>query len=701
MKESPTMFLRHSHRGRVMLSMLLIGITVFASASQTYAEGSRSLYPDNTTGFRANLEWRNSTYGGMLLRRTLLKVYARQGEYIFLGSSAIDVPDAPDNGDIRVYDPGLVTGAIGKENIPNAPSFSCVTQREQTRNRQQGRIASRLQEIRGPDTIVDERTAARGGVVPEGFVPCYYQAKKSGIYDVVFYGPTGDNADTQNPPTGSIADDPDNFTAAQDTNVAAWDVTVRASLTSTTNLDGRLFSYYLAMFTGGNGRPVDSIVYVVTTDGYRYRVNLRGMDPNGFVLYGNQVGFLDSDGSPLYRDVVAERGLTFDQQNQLVKLQGDVTLAPPEYPIFFHEPDPATLEAIGITLNPVIPEVKDLTFTGPGGGSTTEVGMGGTFSFTSNVGGVFELIISRDGLNFDPTAAENRVLRGIRKVSGPTTVAWDGLDNSGKPFPIGDNYQARTMVHGGEFHFPFLDVENSISGSPYFTLINPPGGICPPLIGGCSGGVYDDRGYRTANGTLVGTRINGPLCPGNVGNPPQPLFSDPIVGFDSTSTQRRFGFPNEGNPDGVCEADGGFGDKKGLDLWAFYPSNLVQTSFSIISPKAIELVSFTASAEADGVAVRWTTSAEQNTWGFHLYRSEDGRRERATRVTSELIPGRGRGQGGASYHWIDRAARPGQSYSYWLQEVEISGNINEYGPATTATTNAASRWYIFSPLVSG
>jgi hypothetical protein len=665
------------------------------------AEGSSTLYPAGTSRFRANLEWRNDTYGERLFRRTLLKVYANAGEYILLGSSAVDVPDAPDNGDIRVYNPGLVNGDIGNETIPATPSFSCVAQRGSTGNAAQGRIGSRAQESNGPDTIANPATGARGNAVPAGYVPCFYQAPASGVYSVAFFGPSGDGRSSETQPTGSINDVADNFDASQDTSISAWDVTVRPNLQATTSFNGRLFAYYIAMFTGGNARPIDSLIYVVADDGFQYRVDLGNMDPNGYLLYANQVGFLDSDGTtPLYRDVMAAPTLPFDQQNQLVQLQGGVQLAPPQYPIFFNPPDPAALTALNIPLAPTIGQISNLTFAGAAGGSTTVVGGGGTFRFNSTVEGVYQLVISRDGSNYDPTNPQNRVLRGVRDTNGVIEVTWDGLDNSGNPFPAGSNYQARVVMKGGEFHFPFLDVENSITGSPSFTLINPPGGICPQWNGNCSGAMFDDRGYRTANGTIVGTEVNGPLCPNNVGNPPNPLFSDQQAGYDSRSTQRAFGFPQGGNPATICDPTGGFGDKKGLDMWTFYPSNELTIPLNIVAPTAVDLVSFTASRQENGVVVRWETSAEVDTWGFHLLRSADSNRASAQRVTSDLILGQGRGQGGASYSWVDQTAQPGVTYTYWLQEIETDGvTTNEYGPATVVQGAPSAIGRVFVPLM--
>jgi uncharacterized repeat protein (TIGR01451 family) len=118
----------------------------------------------------------------------------------------------------------------------------------------------------------------------------------------------------------------------------------------------------------------------------------------------------------------------------------------------------------------------------------------------------------------------------------------------------------------------------------------------------------------------------------------------------------------------------------------------------ITNPTAITLVSFTATPEGDTIVVRWVTSAERDTWGFHLYRSADGRRDHASRLTPQLILGTGRGQG-ASYSWADTTAEAGVHYTYWLQEVEVSGKTNEYGPASAVLGPAAGQYRVFVPIV--
>jgi uncharacterized repeat protein (TIGR01451 family) len=550
---------------------------VFGAGVTASAAGSRNLWPSGAAGNRANTEWRTSSYGGgKLARRTLIKAYLSSSEVLLLGSTAI----GQGSGDILVYNPGLVTGPVGTETVPPpaAASFSCNAQRVAAGAPPgQGRITSRAQELAGPDTIPASIAGA--------YVPCHYQAPAAGIYDVAFLGPSGfaPTPDLNASVGADVALDgvahPEDYSAAQGNSIAAWDATVRSSLTSSANLNGRVFTYYLGLFTAGNGRPVYPTVYALTRDGYRYQIDLRGMDPNGWLLYGNQVGFYDSDGAtPLYHDAVAD---ATGSPGQLTGIQGGVSIAVPSFPLFFEPPAAAVVAALGIPATPVAPTISSVSFAGNQGGNVSLVNTGGTFTYTSNVSGVYQFVISRDGVNFDPTLPVNRSLRGVRPA-GTQSVSWDGLDNSGTAFPVG-TYQVRASIHAGEYHFPMLDVENDTQGGPIITLLNPPGGTCPALIGGCKGAIYDDRAYRTLNGTVVnqGNTVGSVLCGANA---PATPAADPINGFDSSSTQRAFGAASGGNTNVPCT--GNFGDTKGLDIWTYYPSNSPSTSVVLVSAAA-------------------------------------------------------------------------------------------------------------------
>jgi hypothetical protein len=75
--------------------------------------------------------------------------------------------------------------------------------------------------------------------------------------------------------------------------------------------------------------------------------------------------------------------------------------------------------------------------------------------------------------------------------------------------------------------------------------------------------------------------------------------------------------------------------------------------------------------------------------------SADSVRANATRVTPELILSRGRGQGGTAYSWLHTGATTG---AYWLQEVELGGAVNEYGPATVTPGVITQSYRLFVPL---
>ena len=572
-----------------MLFVLVLTLAVFAAAAGlARAEGSAQLYPVNATcapnsasgSCRANIEWRTDAYGpssgAQVRRRSYMQVYANAGEVLAMGSSAVGVG----SGDILVYNPGVVADS-NAEPLPaivtGVNGFRCSDQRTTSGIAAQGRITSRAQELAGPQAVDGSGNLA-------GYVPCSYVAPTTGIYGVVFYGPAGEGSAADGGPTGDIKlAGASNFDATQGSSVAAWDVTVRSSASSTANLTGRLFTNALIAFTGANARPINTQLEVVTLDGFRYQVDTRGLDPNGFAFYGNQVGFLDGDGvTPLYHDAL---GTT--SSSELTGLAGGVTLAAPQFPIFFGAPASATLAALSIPATPVAPVITSVSFAGNITGSTSSLGAGGTFTYTANVGGVYQIVISRDGVNFDPGAAQNRVLRGVR-TAGTQTVTWDGKDNSGADFPVGAGYAVRASLHAGEYHFPLIDAENSTLGGPSITLLNPPGGVCPG--GSCTTGYFDDRGYHTLGSAsaTVGSAPppDSPLC--GAGPPAAPYHSDPVTGYDTTGALRAFGADDgSGNTNVPCT--GSFGDVKGLDNWTYYPSTLASSSLDIVSSADVSI----------------------------------------------------------------------------------------------------------------
>ncbi|MEM7533113.1 MAG: SdrD B-like domain-containing protein, partial [Chloroflexota bacterium] len=126
------------------------------------------------------------------------------------------------------------------------------------------------------------------------------------------------------------------------------------------------------------------------------------------------------------------------------------------------------------------------------------------------------------------------------------------------------------------------------------------------------------------------------------------------------------------------------------------------------SPTAIELLSFTTSElPSGGTLVRWVTGAEVNTQGFDLYRmtGEAASFDAGTAAhVTEGVEIVGESVFGGEYTFIDNSAVPGVTYTYWLVETEINGEVNTYGPAggsteISSTPSQSDRFSIFLPVV--
>ena len=251
-----------------------------------------------------------------------------------------------------------------------------------------------------------------------------------------------------------------------------------------------------------------------------------------------------------------------------------VTSQIPQYPIFFADISPGgqseteverVLDALSIPLSPPSPTVTNIGFMGNVSGSTSTIGVGGSFTFDTTDTITYQIIISCSGGScgtgdFDPENMNNRTLTGIART-GSHTVIWDGKNNNNSNFPAGGPYQFGVSGRAGETHFPIIDAENNYYGGPVITRLN---GISAPD----STVYYDDRGYITRSGNLVGN-LNGTLCPSST--PPQPTPPFDLLGTDSTIPYRQWGV-NAGsvNTNADCTSSNAWGDAKGVDLWTYY-----------------------------------------------------------------------------------------------------------------------------------
>ncbi len=535
-----------SHLSRTVAGLALLLWAIGSSIQPVQAEGSRDLVVNG--GHRPYTEWRTNTTGG-IVRRTLLKVYAKAGEVINLGSSGVGVG----TGNAVLFAPGVNVDAT-------TPLVDCKSAQPG-----KGVMTTRAQEVAGP--------APSAG----GYVPCTFTPTTDGIYQVAFYGPSGkvsatDPTTASTPPIASDSVNSPLITVNQRSSVSMWDITVRSSAASTTDIIGRVFTDYVALHLGDTGRQLNSYLYILTDDGYRYRTALNGLDPEGFIFFANSQGLLHPNGQTLYHSGIASPS----NDNTVSALAGGVTIQPPEHKMFFNPPSDAAITAIGSSLTPVIPlPAQNFKFTGGTGGSGNQApqSVGGNFSFDAPQDGSYQIFIDTNNDGLYSIAADDRILEGAN-LSGFNTVTWDGKNGAGADvlaLPGNAPYQAKIILKGGEYHFPILDVEGNLPG---FTIemLNPPGGVSLFSNGSSPTTIYYDERNYTVNTTTVNLLCTTPTNP-----------CDARGGTESFGGGHKFG--------------ANWGDKKAIDTWIYFPSQgtfapLVITSGNQAEVRAKKSVKF-------------------------------------------------------------------------------------------------------------
>ncbi|RLQ22531.1 hypothetical protein DWB85_05955 [Seongchinamella sediminis] len=605
------------------------------------AEGSRNLYPagyeslDGRTRAALRVD-PDDQYFDAIPDTHFIYVYAEAGEYILLGSRNRIDADSSGRGDrdIRLYNPQNF-GTPGVEIAwPNKEpdldvAFSCESGLDPggagmptgagPHFFDDGIAANGIEGLIGPNgassggnaraaELAGPNSADNSVTVNDGWKPCAYRAPVNGIYGVWFEDWSGTDITSSTSVTNPDPSDPN----IGDQVVSVWDVSVRATASDTTDINGRVFTY---KWTGANNRfgtneRLYFTLYYATTDGYRYQQDFKGVSPANHVFYGNTSGFLDQ-GQPLYKDTLLDAS----------GLPAGVIAQNPQFPIFLSDIDPAAannaevekvLAALGIPLNPVLPAISNLLFEGTTAGAETTLGAGGTFSFSSANTISYQIVLSRDGVDFDPAKAENRTLTGL-VATGSHRVTWDGKDNAGNDFPVGGPYDFRLTGRNGESHFPLIDVERNDFGGPVITRLNGP-------AAGRTIVYFDDRGYLTRGGDMVGTP-GAPLPVGGGGgsiDAPDPFFSllgidssDPAVSTVTTAFSPRYYRQWDRN---TVPTPDHFGNNKALDTWTFQSTAPEQSALTII-PAATEV------DLATGIAVPATAQPEETVFGEVLYQN--------------------------------------------------------------------------------
>ncbi|MEZ4769567.1 MAG: hypothetical protein R2844_14195 [Caldilineales bacterium] len=99
-------------------------------------------------------------------------------------------------------------------------------------------------------------------------------------------------------------------------------------------------------------------------------------------------------------------------------------------------------------------------------------------------------------------------------------------------------------------------------------------------------------------------------------------------------------------------------------------------------PLGITLASFDAASQADHVLVTWETASELENSGFNLYRTGTAEPPTAADLLA-YVPSQGPGSAqGFFYSHQDYDVTAGQSYWYWLEDVDLYGTATMHDPVS-------------------
>lgn len=414
--------------------LALMGIPALVTCVQ--AEGSKEFTANG--GNRAYLAYRNDSpaaQGGIRLR-TYVKVYAKAGESINLGSSANGLGTA---GISLTRPDGTVT---------NSPAIGAAFI---------GVITNRVQESNGP-------LPNSGGYNP-WTVPVL--AGQDGVWIVEFISP---NAASTGLGTAIAANA--NWTRAANESatlgyVLAWDVTVRNS--GGASIPGRAYLNKYSGNMGANNINFNAVTYVVTRDGFRYQANANGIDPFLFHFFVNNKGFRTNSATPLFQSVLLASANFQDPE-------APDSVADTTAKMYFNSPAtdlplsasiaPAWGTNTWLNVAPTYPVITGFDYTGAEGTPHSfGSGIGGNITFNSSASGSYriELDLDGNGSSLDPIDV---ILQG-QMVAGSNTVTWNGKSGLGTPAPSSSSTNVLSIKItplAGEVHFPYLDAENNPNG---------------------------------------------------------------------------------------------------------------------------------------------------------------------------------------------------------------------------------------------
>ncbi|RYG19233.1 MAG: hypothetical protein EOO07_07230, partial [Chitinophagaceae bacterium] len=510
----------------------LIICSLFFSAN-VLAEGSKDLYPNTATGFRAflycNIDAVNNLDSYPFKTQGTHYVYAKAGETIAVASSAV----------------GILQGRIIVTS-PSGVDFTTTT-----------------------TGLINNRAAELGGPIWPGYVGSYtpytvtVANTEEGIWRVRFLAPIGGGSlGTSN--VQSIAATA-NWTQTTNSNnvIAAWDVSVR-NTAGTTWLTGRVYANVLNMQIADNSIAtvgLHTTNYILTEDGRAYRVRTNGFNGLRFTFFSNNNGFT-SGGVPTYKSL-----------NTTVNLNSSIhdprTLdnsTSKTHKIFYNKPDAnlpvssngfitAPNQNMWLKKTVVLPVIDELKIFGIEGTEGKISKKGAKITFNSSTSGNFQITIP-------VSSGVDRVLTGVA-TAGFNEIFWDAKDGADNHLPAGTIVpEVRTSLKSAEVHFPYIDME-----------VNPNGIILELTENTLS---YDVNPNNTNPSEYSDKIYWDDVNITNAGNAAR-YSSNPVTnltGVSSNTNGHKFGTYSSNTANH-------FGNNRSIDTWAYIESDIFKKFLNI------------------------------------------------------------------------------------------------------------------------
>ncbi len=553
-------------QGVVLLAFL------FFSGVVVKAEGSKDLYPTGVKGNRAFLVSRDTPFGTNsdrswpFLTLGTHYVYVKNGEVLHTASSAQNVG----SGRIRLTAPnGSIYTSAGDDT---------------------GKITTRTAELAGPSA-----TGAASGDNYSTFNRTATAAQE-GIWKVEFIAPGGVGA-TNVDQVDILANASWTQAASPSALIAAWDISVRKG---NSWVSGRVYTPVLNLIIKDSftsAKAYYGVNYVLTKDGYTYRVKGNGSNGVGFTSFVNNRGFVDNRNYSIYASLnnsLAANVQAATQDPRIADGGKGIT-----HKMFYALPaSDLPTEAAGAAPGGttwlkkvrVAPKVTEISVEGVEGTAGQISSKGGNVIFTADRAGGFEILIK----STDPAKAfSTRTIKGSSN-EGENKIFWDGKDGDGNSVPQGTvPIEVTVTLQGGEVHFPYIDME-----------INP-AGIVIELYNTALSGIESDIVYWD----------DTPVTGGSANEKSNPVEN--LTGLSSNTNGHKWGTysATTGNSGNSNTGSYSFGNEKSMDTWTFVKGSAVTIPTSVIVLKAdLAVTSLTADKTnaVPGDLVTFTVTVKNN-----------------------------------------------------------------------------------------